>query len=171
MEVLEIFSNMGWIPAVLLSVGAVFFIVEVFVPGFGFFGVTGAIALIAGVVVRIVDGLNLLQSIILVLIVLGFFVIACMFMVFSAQYGILSHTGLFETKSTLSSDYAKTTKELRKLVGKSGRAVGKLNLAGKAKIKGKLYDVVSVNSYIDDGAHVKVVEIKDNHIMVRKWFE
>ena len=48
---------------------------------------------------------------------------------------------------------------------------GVLNLGGKAKINGKIYDVVSRNSYIEDGAHIKVVEIKDNTIIVRKWFE
>lgn len=171
MEFAQIFTEMNWIPAVLLSLGLVFTIVEVFVPGFGFFGVVGIGSLIAGVVVRIVQGLSVVQSLALVLIVLGFFVIAGMYMVFSAQHGILSQTGLFETKTTLRQDYNKTEKELRKLVGKSGKAISKLNLGGKAKIRGKIYDVVSATSLIPAGSHVKVIAIKDNQIIVRKWFE
>lgn len=171
MEFVEIFTEMGWIPALLLCLGLVFMVVEVFVPGFGFFGITGIISIIAGIIVRIVQGLNLTQSLTLILLVLGFFIVAFVFMIYSAQYGILGRTGLFETRSSISVDYNKVDKELRKLVGKSGRAVGVLNLGGKAKINGKIYDVVSRNSYIEDGAHIKVVEIKDNTIIVRKWFE
>ena len=171
MEFVEIFTGMSWIPALLLSLGLLFLIVEVFIPGFGFFGVTGILLLIAGIIVRIVDGLNIVQSLTLILLVLGVLIIAFLLMVNSARHGLLGRTGLFETKSSIHKDYDKVDKNLSKLVGQSGRAVGVLNLGGKAKIKGKIYDVVSVNSYIEDGAHIKVVEIRDNTIMVRKWFE
>ena len=171
MEFVEIFTGMSWIPALVLSLGLLFLIVEVFIPGFGFFGVTGILLLIAGIIVRIVDGLNIVQSLTLILLVLGVLIIAFLLMVNSARHGLLGRTGLFETKSSIRQDYDKVDKNLSKLVGQSGRAVGVLNLGGKAKIKGKIYDVVSVNSYIEDGAHIKVVEIRDNTIMVRKWFE
>lgn len=171
MEFVEIFSEMNWIPMVLLCVGMVFIIVELFIPGFGFFGIGGSISIVAGIVVRIIDGLNFVQSLVLILMVLGFFVVAMMYMVYSAQHGILGRTGLFERRSSIPRDYNEVDKKTQKLVGKSGKAVGVLNLGGKAKINGKIYDVVSVNSYIESGANIKVVEIKDNQIMVRKWFE
>lgn len=171
MEFAQIFTEMNWLPAVLLSIGIIFTIVEVFVPGFGFFGVVGIGSMIAGIAVRIAQGLNLVQALTLVLLVVGFYIVAGMFLVFSAQHGILSQTGLFETNSTLRRDYDKTAKELKKLIGKSGRALSKLNLGGKAKIKGKIYDVVSATSLIPAGSHVKVIAIKDNQIIVRKWFE
>lgn len=171
MEFVEIFTQMSWISALLLVLGAVFLLVEVFVPGFGFFGITGILSLIAGIVVRICQGLNVTQSIALVLIALVFFVVVSIIMVGSASHGLLGRTGLFERKSSIAEDYNKVSKQYRKLVGKSGKAVTKINLAGKAKINGKIYDVMSINSYIEVGQHVKVVEIKDNTIMVRKWFE
>ena len=171
MEFIEIFTEMQWVPALFLIVGAVLMIVEMFVPGFGFFGITGILSLLAGIIVRICQGLNLTQSLSLILIVLGFFVFVVAFMIYGAQYGILGKTGLFERRSTLSDDYNKADRQIRKLVGKSGKAISNLDLAGQAKIKGKIYDVVSISSYIEKGANVKVVEIKDNTIMVRKWFE
>lgn len=171
MEFIEIFTHMSWIVISLLSIGSVFMIIELFVPGFGFFGITGALAIIAGVVVRICQGLNVTQSIALSLFVLVFFVVLSMLMVGSAKYGMLGKTGLFERRSSLSEDYNKVSKQYRKLVGKSGKAITKIDLAGKAKIKGEIYDVMSINSYIEVGQHVKVVEIRDNTIMVRKWFE
>ncbi|MBQ8615781.1 MAG: hypothetical protein IJ415_04370 [Clostridia bacterium] len=171
MEFIEIFTEMQWVPALFLIVGAVLMIVEMFVPGFGFFGISGTVSLIVGIIVRICQGLNLTQSLSLILIVLGFFVFVVAFMIYGAQYGILGKTGLFERRSTLSDDYNKADRQIRKLVGKSGKAISNLDLAGQAKIRGKIYDVVSISSYIEKGANVKVVEIKDNTIMVRKWFE
>lgn len=171
MEFLQIFTQMSWIVAILFVVGLVFMIAEVFVPGFGFFGITGVLLSIAGVVVRIVQGLNLTQSLALILVVLGVYFVLVIVMVFSAKYGILGKTGLFENESTLSYSYNKPDKDLRHLVGKSGKTITNLSLAGKAKIRGKIYDVMSINSYIESNKHIKVVEVKDNVLMVRKWFE
>ena len=171
MEFLEIFTEMSWISASFLSVGVIFLIIEVFVTGFGFFGISGTLSIIAGAVIRICQGLNLTQSLAFVLIILGFFVISIMVMVYSAQYGILGHSGLFESKSSLSKNYNNPDRRILKLVGKSGKAITDLRMAGKAKIKGKVYDVLSTKSYIEKGSNIKVVEIKDNTILVRKWFE
>ncbi|MBE7076271.1 MAG: hypothetical protein E7374_00025 [Clostridiales bacterium] len=171
MSFITIFTEMSWIAGLLLAVGLVFIIVEVFVPGFGFFGIAGVTSVVAGIIVRICQGLNLEQALTLILLVLGFFFFGAMFMVYSAQYGILGRTGLFERKTTLPENHSNVPKELRKLIGKSGKAITDLSLAGKAKIKGETYDVISMRSYIEKGSHVKVVEIRDNEIVVRKWFE
>ena len=171
MEFVEIFTQMNWIAAVLLIVGCVFFIVEIFLPGFGFFGITGLLSMVAGVVVRICYGLNLVQSLTLILLVVGAVGLCFMLMTFSAKYGILGKSGLFETKSSLPTNYNDVDRQLRKLVGKSGKAISKLDLGGQAKIRGKIYNVMSISSYIEAGSNIKVVEIKNNTIMVRKWFE
>lgn len=171
MELSSIFTEMSWISGSLLCLGLLFVIVEVFMPGFGFFGITGMCSLIAGIVVRICEGLSLEQSLILILIVLGALAVGGLFMIFSAQYGFLGRTGLFENQTTISKDYNKLDKEHKKLIGKSGKAVSNLNLGGQAKINGKIYEVQSISSFIPEGSHVKVVSIKDNTIMVRKWFE
>ena len=171
MEFVQIFTEMHWVPALLLIVGIVMMIVEIFVSGFGFFGISGIISLVAGVVVRICFGLNLSQSLTLILLVIGFLTLVVMLMVYGAQYGFLGKTGLFERRTTLSKDYNKVERELRRLVGRNGKTISKLDLGGKAKIRGKIYDVVSISSYIEPNTNIKVVEIKDNTIMVRKWFE
>lgn len=171
MEFTQIFTEMHWVPALLLVVGLVMMVIEIFISGFGFFGIMGLISLIAGVVVRICFGLNLSQSLTLILLVIGFLVLVVMFMVYGAKYGILGKTGLFERRSTLSQDYNKVERELRKLVGRNGKTISKLDLGGQAKIRGKIYDVVSISNYIEPNTNIKVVEIKDNTIMVRKWFE
>ncbi len=171
MEFVQIFTQMTWLPALLLILGAVLLLVELFVPGFGFFGISGIISLIAGVVVRIVKGLNFTQSLMLILMVLAFFGVASFLMVQSVKHGLLGRTGLFERKSTLDVNFNEADRQTKKLIGKSGKALSNLNLAGKAKIRGKIYDVVSQNSYIEKGSNIKVVKVEDNSIIVRKWFE
>ena len=171
MEVLEIFTLMHWSAIILLSVGFVFFIVEVLMPGFGFFGIAGGVCVLTGVIIRIVQGLNFLQVLVLILLILGVFILGFVIMVISAKYGLLGRTALFETNTTLSVNYNQPEQELKKLVGKSGRTISSLNLGGQAKIKGKIYDVVSESSFIEKGKTIKVVAIKDNNIIVRKWFK
>ena len=171
MEFVQIFTEMQWIPALLLVLGVVLILVEFFVPGFTAVGVLGFISLVAGVMVRIFQGLNLAQSLTLILMVIGFITLIVMIMVWGAQYGILGKTGLFERRTTLAKDHNRPSKELRRLVGKSGKTISKLDLAGQAKIKGKIYDVVSISNFIEANSNIKVVNIKDNTIMVRKWFE
>ena len=171
MEFVQIFTQMNWISALLLILGMVSMVIEMFISGFGFFGISGIGLLVAGAIVRICQGLNLSQSLALVLIIIGFLTLIVMLMVWGAQYGILGKTGLFERRTTLPKDYDKGDKELRRLVGRNGKTISDLNLGGQAKIRGKIYDVVSISSFIESDTNIKVVEIKDNTIMVRKWFE
>lgn len=171
MEFVEIFSQMSWIAAALMFGGLVFIVVEVLLPGFGFFGIAGSASIIAGVIVRIVQGLTLVQSVVLILMILVFFIVCLIFMVFSAQHGILGRTGLFENATTFESRNGRELKELKKLIGKSGRAQGVMNLGGKVKINNITYDAVSVKSYIENNQHIKVIGVKDNTLLVRKWFE
>ena len=58
------FSDIGIVPAILLILGTIFIIVEIFEPGFGFFGIAGIILVLAGmavfrnVTVRIYRGIS-----------------------------------------------------------------------------------------------------------------
>ena len=171
MEFIQIFTQMSWVSALLFILGVVLLFVELFVPGFGFFGFAGCGSIIAGIVVRIVDGLNFTQSLMLILMVLAFLGLMSFIMVQSVKHGLLGKSGLFERGSTLSVNHNIADKQTRKLVGKSGKTITNLNLAGKAKIRGKIYDVVSQNSYIEKGSNIKVVKVEGNSIVVRKWFE
>lgn len=171
MDYAVIFTDMSWVAAVILLIGLVFVTIEVFVPGFGFFGISGTIAIVAGIIVRICQGLNFIQSVWFVLTIVGGLLVMAFVVLIGGRKTILGKTGLFENSTTISEDYNKTDRELKRLVGKTGVAISKLDLAGKAKIAGRVYDVQSVNSYIDAGSDIKVIAIKNNTILVRKWYE
>lgn len=171
MDYAVIFTEISWVAALIIILGLVFITIEVFVPGFGFFGITGTILMVIGIIVRICQGLNFIQSVWFVLTIIGGLLVMGFVILVGGRRFILGRMGLFENNTSISTDYNKVDRELKRLVGKSGKAVSKLDLAGKAKIAGKIYDVMSINSYIDAGSHVKVVSIKNNTILVRKWFE
>ena len=171
MEILEIFTLMHWSAALFIILGLIFIIIETFVPGFGFFGISGAVSFSVGVIIRICQGLNVSQVLLLVLISISVLVVAGFLLIHSARKGVLGKTGLFENQTTLSTDYNLVKREMKRLVGKSGKTISNLDLAGKAKIDGTVYDVQSTGSYIEKGSKIKVVKIQDNTIMVRKWFE
>ena len=48
-----VFSEIGWAAAICLIVGLIFIVVEIFQPGFGFFGITGSVLVIVGIVIRV----------------------------------------------------------------------------------------------------------------------
>ena len=171
MEILEIFSLMHWSSALFIILGLIFLVIEVFVPGFGFFGITGCSCYAVGVIIRICQGLSFAQVLFLILISILLLVLVAIMFVNSARKGVLGKTGLFEPKPTLAKDYNVAKRDLKRLVGKSGKSITNLDLGGKAKIQGVVYDVQSTGSYIEKGSNVKVVKIVDNTIMVRKWFE
>ena len=168
MKFIEIFSQMHWSAVLLLIIGMIFMIIEMIVPDFGAFGIIGLACLLAGVIVRICQGTTVFQALMLILIVLLVYCGCFGLMIKSAKSGKLGKTGLFETKPTISTEYNQPNPDLLNLVGKFGKATSGLNLAGRARIEGKIYDVVSELSFIEKNAEIEVIEIKDNTIIVRR---
>mgnify|MGYP002625742615 CR=1 FL=1 len=72
-EIVFLFQEMNVASAICFFVGLIFIIVEVFTPGFGFFGISGIILSIIGIVLRATQGGNgnpVIQALLLLLILL-----------------------------------------------------------------------------------------------------
>ena len=169
-EFIQIFSEMGWIAATLLSVGIVFCVIEIFVPGIGFFGVSGAGAIVLGIIFRCVNGVSLYQLIVLLLLIFGIFVLAVLCLIILIKMGVMGDVGIFNTGTALPKDYG-NNKEYKKLVGKIGKTTTEMTLAGRVKVRGKIYDAISEENYIDKNKLIKVVRLEDNRLVVRKYWE
>lgn len=169
MEFIEIFTQMHWVAWLLLGLGLLCMLIEIIIPDFGFFGTSGIVLLLAGVIVEIcMGGMTAFQVIMLILIVLVVYLSCIWLMIRSAKDGKLGKSGLFESRPTISQNYNVTKDSLKELVGKTGVAISELNMAGQAEIDGKIYDVVSEMAFIEKNSHIKVVKIKDNTIIVKK---
>lgn len=169
-EFIQIFTEMGWVSGIFLTLGIVLSFIEIFAPGLGFFGISGAICTILGIFFRYAEGLSLYQLILFILLILGVLVLGVVVLIILIKSGLMADTGIFSTKTILPENYSKC-KECKKLIGKIGKTTTEMMLAGRVKIRGKEYDAISESEYIAKNKYVKVIKIKDNRFVVRKFWE
>lgn len=168
-EFIQIFTEMGWISGIFLTLGIILSIIEIFIPGVGFCGISGAICTIIGIVFRAIDGISLYQLLVLILLIAGLFALAIFLLIFLIKSGLMIDIGVFSTGTALPKDYK--NKEAKKLVGKIGKTTTDLMLAGRVKVRGKIYDAISEQNYIEKNKYVKIVKLEDNRLVVRRFWD
>lgn len=166
-EIVSLFSGLSVIAMILLLVGLVLLMVEVFVPGFGVFGILGSVFSLGGIITKICLGTTLNQ----VLIMLGFAVVSILVLfivlTISARIGFVKHSSFVQDKTSVPVNYDHV-KEYVKLVGKIGFAKSDCNPVGKMSYNEKIYEVNSIDNFIEKNSKIKVVEVKGDRIYVKK---
>jgi membrane-bound serine protease (ClpP class) len=183
----------GWLEVVLFLIGAVCLALEIFViPGVGIFGVTGVLLIFSSLILasqtwhniepnedykRLSWTLGTLGGSILSVIVIAvtmsrFLPHVRVFdrMVLSPPgVGDLGHSGP-RLRPDLADEHAAGTlsEQPRLLVGQEGTALTGLRPAGKAKINGRLIDVVSDGPFIPQDRRIEVVAVSGNRVVVRE---
>ena len=159
--IINLFTNMSLLTAILLGVGILLCIVEVFVPQIGLTGILGCSLIVVGFTSYYIDGFKFKQIITLLSIIA--FVVALFIMVelILESKGIIKnpHRHKFRTISLLHS--------MDSLVGKVGIAYTNIDKGGTIDIDGKLYYAVSDN-YIPQGSQVTVSRVDNNCLVVVK---
>lgn len=165
-----VFSEIGWAAAICLIVGLIFIVVEIFQPGFGFFGITGSVLVIVGIVIRVYNhggGNPIIQLFILLAIVMLVLVAAFTVMVFSMKRGYLSRTGFVNKDTAVSVGHTAGTADYDYLVGKEGVTLCALRPAGSVMIDGKVFDVVSNAMFIAKDCKIVVDYVEGGKIVVK----
>ena len=182
-----------WLEVVLFLIGIGCIGIEIFItPGFGVFGVSGALLLIASLILASQtfllpatqgDFRELSRSMgTLSGAIAGFIVAAVIISRFLPRMPLWSHMvlvppghseRLHPNEPQLRPEYAprghySPLDPNLALLGKSGEAVTILRPAGKARIDERMVDVVSDGPFIEQGATVQVVEVLGNRIVVRQ---
>jgi membrane-bound serine protease (ClpP class) len=182
----------GWLEVVLFLIGVTCLALEIFVlPGYGVFGITGVLLIFASLILasqtwhniepnedyrRLSWTLGTLGGSLVSVIVIG---------VLTSRF--LPHVRVFDRLmlSPPGADGSQFGPRLRpdladehtpgsllespqSLVGREGTAVTVLRPAGKAKINGRLIDVVSDGPYIPAERRIEVVAVSGNRIVVRE---
>lgn len=162
----RLFTDMNGWTAALFIIGLVLCVIEMCLPGFGGFGISGVVLVVAGIVLRMIFGGDLLMLLYMVLIALALFIL--MFWVFSKLItkSRLSKTALFHTDSSLPAGATQGTKDYSALVGAEGRAETALHPVGRACFDGETIDVVARDGYISQGAIVTVVQVEGQRVVV-----
>lgn len=167
-----LFSNMEWFVPVCFIAGLVLIIVEMLEPGFGVFGITGIICLVASIVLRAVfhkeDDIVVMQ--IFQFVLLDAIIFGVLFLVaFVAQKrGWLKKSALFRTGTAVDEKFSDGTKNYSFLLGKEGKSVTVLRPSGKAEIDGVVYDVESDGLLIEPGVNVRVCAVEGGIIKVSR---
>lgn len=165
------FCDIGIIPAILLLLGTVFIIVEIFQPGFGFFGITGIILVIVGIAIRLYRserGNPVLQFFVMIICVALAVGIALLIMIHSMRKGKLSKTAFVQSSTAVPEGITKGTEDFTNLVGKGGKSTTVLRPSGNVVIAGKIYSVVAQDKFIEKDKIVEVISVEGAKIVVRE---
>ncbi len=162
----RLFTEMNGWTAALFVLGLILCAIEMFIPGFGVCGVSGTILIVAGIVLRMIFGGDLLMLLYMVLIAMVLFIL--MFWVFSRLITKtrLAKTPLFHTDSAVPTGTTEGTRDFSSLVGCEGTAETILHPVGRATINGETVDVVARDGYIPQGAAVVVVKAEGQRVVV-----
>lgn len=166
-DFVKIFSEMGWLSGLLLTIGLVFCFIEIYLPGYAYFGLSGAGCLFVGIIARCVEGINFVQFLILVSILASLLLFGTLILIVLIKFGIIKDKGFFSTVVATPEDYQ--GKEYRQLVGKVAKTTSTLALDGCIKFRGKIYDAMSVNNMIEQNKYVTIVKVENNHVVVKKF--
>ena len=147
---------------VLLVVGFILMAIEMYVPGFGAFGITGGLMLIGGI---IATKPTPLQALIMVVILVALLCIVLSVSIHSASKGRLSKSNLVLKEVSVEHS---AVEDLDYFVNKDGVSLTVLRPAGMAEFDGVKLNVVSDGEFIPAGAHVCVTRVDGNRIVVQK---
>lgn len=165
-----VFSEIGWAAAICLIIGVIFIVVEIFQPGFGFFGITGAVLVVVGIAIRVYNhggGNPIIQLLVLLTLVLLILALSFVVMVISMRRGLLSRTGFVNKDTAVSVGHTAGTDNYDDLAGKEGVTLTALRPSGSVEIEGKTYDVVSNSVFIAKDCKVVVDYVEGGKIVVK----
>lgn len=148
-----------WI-IILAIVGLLLGIVEVLIPGFGVFGILGAIALFVSTIL-----IAMTYGTVAFLITVGALII-----LFGIIIKILKTKKVYH-KFVLSDrldtqDFDETS--IQGLEGKEGLTLTPLKPYGKANIEGRLVDVFSSGEFIEKNKTIQVIQIHGKNVVVQE---
>ncbi len=153
--------NFVWL--ILLIIGFALVVVEMYIPGFGFPGITGTICLIAGV--ALYAKTDIIAWLVMTVIIVSLLCVALSISIRSAARGRLAKSKLVLNEVSTS---GVGENDLSYYVGKTGCAVTVLRPAGLGEFDGVKLNVLSDGEYIPEGAQVTVTRVEGNRIFVRK---
>lgn len=159
--IINLFTNMSLLTAILIGAGVLLCVVEVFVPKIGLTGILGCLLVVLGLSSYYIDGFKPNQVISLISII-AFALAVCITIEL-----ILESKGIIKNPHRHKFRAINIQHTLNLLVGKVGKAYTNINQGGTVDINGRLYYALSSN-FIPQGSEVLVVAIDNNYLIVVK---
>lgn len=153
----------GYETIVLLILGMVLIIIEIFSPG-GILGFLGLGAIVGALFMSTDDVGHMTLSIAIALIA-GITVAVILYKTIGLNKGVLRHV-ILQDATTTEEGYVSTENRLD-LIGMEGMSVTPLRPAGTAEFDEERLDVVSEGSFIGANSPIKIVKVEGSRIVVR----
>ncbi len=174
-------GNANWLEILLFAGGVIFILIEIFAtPGIGIFGIGGVAMVLSSLVLASQDfgytisDLNKLPKAMMPVAgaCLGFF--AALF----ALRNVLPHSPVLKRLILAPREAATDTGlavsrdpeaivDWSYLLGRRGKAITRLVPSGKARVDGRVYDVITDGKMLDKGQRIEVVEAVGNRVVVQ----
>jgi len=160
---IELIANVSWISLTLFIIGIGLLVVEMFEPGFGFFGIFGVISLIGCIFVTastVAEGIMLTAFFfVIVIIMLGIFL-------FLVSKGKLPGKLVLKDSESKDDGYS-GTQDLNSYMGRTGIVSSICRPVGNVDFDGVKLEVVSLGEFIEKGTSVEVIEVEGNRVVVK----
>jgi membrane-bound serine protease (ClpP class) len=156
-----------YIPIILMLIGVIAIVMELFIPSAGIIGVIGLACIVCGVVFAYKDlGVVMGTVFLLGAVICVPLMIALSFKVFPQTY---FGKKLILTKSEEKTDgFRAHGNDYQDLIGQEGQSVTFLHPTGIALFNEKKYNVLTSGDFVEKNSNIKVVAIKGNNIIVKK---
>ena len=148
----------------IFVLGVILLLLEIFIPGFGVFGILGVLMIFASIIIAsgsIVNSIYYCIIAAIVILVLGYFALKNI-----KQKKLNSH--LFLDSKLEKDDGFVSSKDMKNYLHKQGCTISYLRPFGKIDIEGEVLDATTENAFIQKNTKVKVVRVEGNKIIVKE---
>lgn len=166
-EIVQAFTSMQWYIILPLCLGVVLLVIECFVPGFGFFGISGIVCLVGAIIANAVLTKSVAHTLFLIALLFVFIFLLFLIFIRSARFGLISKTPFVEKKTAVPKDFVEKD-ETKKLIGQRGVATTPFTPSGRFMIDDKVYEATTRGEPLERNDVVKVSEVEGNKIIVEK---
>ena len=149
--------------SLFLGIGIALIFAELFVPG-GVLGTVGAIMVIWALTLMTDTFIGLLLAILVSFTIIGIIIYILIKIIPKER---MRNTLILSSPLNKDEGYI-SSKDLQSYTGKVGIAESTLRPTGKAKIEGRILDVVSEDKLIEKGKMVKVTYVDGTKVLVRE---
>ena len=149
--------------SLFLGIGIALIFAELFVPG-GVLGTVGAIMVIWALTLMTDTFIGLLLAILVSFTIIGIIIYILIKIIPKER---MRNTLILSSSLNRDEGYI-SSKDLQSYTGKVGIAESTLRPTGKAKIEGRILDVVSEDKLIEKGKMVKVTYVDGTKVLVRE---
>ncbi len=162
------------IEIIIFVAGVVLILIEIFVPGFGVFGILGIVFMVAGLFLGLIADFPLIDwaDISFAIIQLALSFIATGVLIFLITKFLprsnMWNKLILASNITGGSGYTSSEPEIDHLINMKGIALTDLRPSGTIKIDNKRYDVVTGGEYITKGSQVTVLSVSGSKVLVEE---